>query len=132
MKQQMVDALIASGLHEASAAVNLLRDGGRIEAHEHHILGDQVLRIYGVRAGHVSSLLGSHAARLAEATSELVSNLKFALSEAGHWSTIKGDQELHFLVFRTKGDGKVIGCLPVVNKIDVSAERWLELWSDNA
>jgi hypothetical protein len=132
MKQQMVDALIASGLHEASAAVSLLRDGGRTEVHEHHILCDQVLRIYGIRAVQLSSLPGSHADRLAEATSELVSNLKLRLSEAGHWSTIKGDQELHFLVFRTEGDGKVIGCLPVVSKLDVSAGRWRELWSDNA
>ena len=69
MRQQMVDALIASGLHEASAAVDLLRDGGRIEVHEHHLLCDQMLRIYEIRAGHVSSLQGSHAARLAEATS---------------------------------------------------------------
>lgn len=132
MKQQMVDALIASGLHEASAAVNLLRDGGRPEVHEHYILCDQVLHIYGIRTGHVSSLLGSHANRLAAATWEFVANLKLRLSEAGRWSTIKGDQELHFLVFRTEGDGKVIGCLPVVGKLDVSAERWLELWSDNA
>jgi hypothetical protein len=128
---EVIDALAVSASREANAAIQLLRDGARIEVHETGVPCLDLLRIYEARLSHVQSKPGAHADRLTEATSEFVSNLEYHRSKIGCWITIKGSQEMHIALFRTE-DGQFLACLPVVSQLDVSSERWVELWSSNA
>ena len=127
MRDEMVSALVASGLCEAGSAISLLRGEGRAEVHQPAVSCADVLMTYEVRLRHVRSISSEHAQRLAEATSEFVSNLDRHRSETGQWITISGSDDVQFAILRLE-DGRLLGCLPVVSKLDVSSERWAELW----
>jgi hypothetical protein len=130
-KENVLDALAVSGLREAGAAAQLL-EGGDLETHS-VAAGpcEGVLLIYQLRLDHLRSLPGAHARRLAEAVSEFVGNLERNGGDVGRWLTIKGSQELFFGAF-CLDNGQILGCLPLVSKLDVSPERWTELWGGNA
>jgi len=128
---EVLDALAVSGLLEASLAVLLLRGEGRMEVHPLTIACAGLLRTYEIRLRHIRSMSSEHAHRLAEATAEFVSNLESHRPEAGQWLTIRGNDEVHFNIFRLES-GPLLGCLPVVSQLDVSIERWNELWGSNA
>jgi len=131
VQDEVLDALAASGLLEASSAVLLLRGEGRAEVHQPTVTCAGLLRTYEIRLRHVRSMPSEHAHRLAEATAEFVSNLDDHRPEAGQWLTIRGNNEVHFNIFRLES-GPLLGCLPVVSQLDVSTERWNELWGSNA
>jgi hypothetical protein len=131
MRDEVLSALVASGLREAGSAISLLRGGGRAEVHQHAVSCADVLMTYEVRLRHVRSISSEHAQRLAEATSEFVSNLDRYRSETGQWITISGGGEVQFAILRLE-EGRLLGCLPVVSELDVSSERWTELWGSNA
>lgn len=131
MHDEIVKLLAASGLREASSAMSLLQGEGRLDVHQPGIACADLLMTYEVRLRHLRSVASEHASRLAEATSELVSNLERYRSNVGQWITIRGSDEVHFNIFRLEG-GRLLGCLPVVSQLHVSNERWAELWGSNA
>jgi hypothetical protein len=130
MHEELLDALAASGLREAGGALQLLRDGGQLDVHDGASC-DGLLATYEVRLRHVRSMPSEHAHRLAEATSEFVSNLQRYRPGTGQWLEVQGNQEAHYLIFRLE-DGRVLACLPAVSRLAVSPERWAELWGSDA
>jgi hypothetical protein len=131
MPDEVLDNLAASGLREVSSAISLLRGEGRIDVHKPEVSCADLLMTYEVRLRRIRSLSSEHARRLAEATSEFVSNLERYRSNDGHWITISGSEEVQFNIFRLER-GQILGCLPVVSQLDVSSERWSELWDGDA
>jgi hypothetical protein len=128
-KEAIIEALSTSDLSEAASAVHLLREG---ELKVDSIVSscDVLLSTYQIRLDHIRAKPGDHASRLSTATSEFVDNLKRHGAQLGRWLTIKGSQELYFIVFCLE-DGKLLGCLPVVSKLEVAPERWSTLWGEN-
>jgi hypothetical protein len=129
MHEELLNALAASGLREASGAMKLLRDGGQLDVHDGASC-DGLLATYEVRLHHVRSMPSKHAHRLAEATSEFVSNLERYRPGTGQWLEVGGSQEVRYLIFRLD-DGRLLACLPTVSQLAVSPERWAELWGSN-
>jgi hypothetical protein len=130
MQEEVLEALAASGLREASAAAQLVRNGARLDVHDEASC-DGMMATYRVRLRCVRRMSSEHARSLAEATSEFVSNLERHRPAMGQWLIIKGSGEVHYLIFRVDGDG-LLACLPVVSQLRVSSERWDELWSGDA
>ena len=128
---EVLNALAASCLREAGSAILLLRGEGRVEVHQHTVTCADLQMTYEIRLRHVRSMSSEHARRLAEATSEFVSNLERYRSQVGQWITVTGSGEVHFAILRLE-EGQLLGCLPVVSKLEVSSERWAELWGGNA
>ncbi len=131
MQDELVHGLAGSGLREASSAIALLNAGGRADAHQHGASCSELLCTYELRLRHVRSMSSEHAHRLAEAVSELVSNLEACRLKTAQWITVGGAGGMKFSILRLE-DGRLLGCLPVVNKLEVSDERWAELWGRNA
>lgn len=131
VRDDVLNALVASGLREAGSAISILRGEGRVNVHQHEVTCAGILMTYEARLRHVRSMSSEHAHRLTEAISEFVSNLEHDRSKAGQWITVTGSGEVQFLILRLE-EGRLLGCLPVVSKLDVSSERWAELWGGNA
>jgi len=129
-REEVLAALFLSGLREADTAGHLLRED-EFEVSSHVSTCDTLLDTYQLRLNHIRTQSGAHALRLAEATSELVENLKCNGEQPGRWVVIKGVQESKFLVWRLE-QGQLLGCLPVVSQLDVSSDRWKELWGQDA
>src|SRR5262245_62075347 len=117
-REDVLQALAVSELSESRAAAQLLQEG-ELGVGSHVGSSRELLETYQLRLDHLRSQSGAHAHRLAQATSELVENLKSRGGQSGHWLTIRGEQELHFIVWRLE-QGQLLGCLPVVSKLDVS------------
>jgi hypothetical protein len=130
-KESVLRALAVSGLREADHAARLLEEADS-EVHSQDMgPSDDLLRTYRIRVDHVRSIQGAHAQRLAEATAEFVRLLERNSGQSGRWLTIKGRGELQFNIFCLES-GQFLACLPVASKLDVSPERWEELWGRNA
>src|SRR5262249_32746967 len=120
--------LRASGLLAAEDAAAAVDDGWRVsEFKEDSAAG--VLRIYPHRLEHVRSIPGAHANQLSRSTEELVAQL--ALVERVESCIVRGPAEHHFVIFRDPDRAVVIGVLRLVSKLEVSAERWEQLWRES-
>lgn len=130
MQTEIFQALSESELKEASPAIALLQSDGMIEIDGSDVSCGELFEIYAVRLRLIRRFPALHAHRLAEAITEFLSNLERHRSGVGKWVTIRGSQELHFSIFLVNGC-ELLGCPPVVSKLEVSPERWDELWGSN-
>ena len=120
--------LKASGLLAAADAAAAVDDGWQVSEFSETSAAD-LLRIYPHRLDHVRSIPGPHAEQLSRSTEELVGRL--AQVERVAIGFVRGPAEHHFVVFRDPSQAAAIGVLRVVSKLDVSAERWEQLWSES-
>ena|SRR6478736_7893994 len=120
--------LRASGLLAAADAAGAIDDGWQVSDFKETSAAD-LLRIYPHRLEHVRSIPGAHAAQLSRSTEELVGRL--AQVQRVEIGFVCGRAEHHFVVFRDPDHAAAIGVLRVVSKLDVSAERWEQLWSES-
>ena len=95
-----------------------------------HSLASELLAIYETRSQILSTNTEVHARHLLASVEELVSSL----------TTRRPDEPIRFVAFPAEdqsefvlfiaGDKDVIGCIRTVSKLNVSPERWTELWND--
>ena len=118
-----------SDLREAAALADLLDSGEYTLQSTGEIapVGD-LLRTYQVRAEHLASFESPHARQLAASTAEFAERLA-AEAEDGPVGLMHatGDGPESFSLFIT-GDGRILGCMRVISKLDVSEAEWAALW----
>ena len=127
-------ALTRSKLSTAPLAVDAIDEGARIEEGMTGLVRSEFLGIYAFRAKHVAKKRSAHAQQLATATLEFVEALRSASDNAtlGTVGINPEDAEYEFLVFLLEGSfPRVLGCLKTVSQLDVSLERWAELWGED-
>jgi len=86
-----------------------------------------LLRIYAARVKHLGTLVGPHAEQLRASTTEFVANLENASDTHIGW--IRGPGQHEYLIILSGLPTRVIGCMRVVSKLDVSEREWDELWN---
>ena len=118
--------LNSSGLLVANEAAQALNDGWRLTDFGTADIAD-LTRIYSARVEHLATKAGPHAEQLRASTVEFVANLRDATSTT--LGFIQGPAEHHYLIALSESPSRVIGCLKVISKLDVSDRRWEELWS---
>ena len=118
-------ALAQSSLASAEEARRALRVGWTLST-PRDVDAQELLRTYQIRLERLSSMPGSHAAQLAESIAELLPNLETA--KVVKMTLLSGPAEHEFAIFLSESAFQVLGCLKVVSKLDVSSERWEELW----
>ncbi len=75
------------------------------------------------------SLLGTYSVRLEDlGTKKGAMQLRSSVAEL----VAKSGGEHSFTIFFAGDDGRPLGCLRVVSKLDVTPERWAELWCEPA
>src|SRR5688572_12067893 len=117
--------LRASGLLAAADAAAAIGDGWQVSDFKETCAAD-LLRNYPHRLEHARSIPGAHSEQLSRSTEELVGRL--AQAERVEVGFIRGRAEHHFVIFRDPDRAAAIGVLRVVSKLDVSEERWEQLW----
>ena len=122
----LVALLNLSGLLVAHEAAQALNSGWRLTDFGPADIAD-LTRIYSARAEHLATKAGPHAEQLRASTIEFVENLRDATGAT--LGFIQGPAEHHYLIALSESPSRVLGCLKVVSKLDVSERRWEELWS---
>jgi hypothetical protein len=118
--------LNSSGLLVAEEAAQALNDGWRLTDFAPANVAD-LTRIYSARAEHLATKAGPHAQQLRASTKEFVANLRDATGAT--LGFIQGPAEHQYVIAMSESPSRVIGCLKIVSKLDVSERRWEELWS---
>lgn len=128
----LITSLDASGLSRAAEASAALAGGWAASPPSPTVSFLEINRIYALRQQHLLSRAGAHAAQLAASIGELLTGLRGDPTASGHWLTIRGNAEHHFLLLIHSETGLILGCLRVVGKPEVSDEGWQELWQGTA
>jgi hypothetical protein len=128
MEDTLIRALSESNLLESRNAIAVISGGVAVRSPGEGILSDESLLLtYELRLDHIRKFSSAHARRLAAAMAEFVAILRTSGSKGGSWYTVKADAECQFTIFKDRS-GRVIACLPVISKTEVSEARWQELW----
>lgn len=86
-----------------------------------------ILSTYRVRAQHLASKDGAHARQLREATDEFCGNLEGVVGPCA-FVKVRGTPPYRFLIVLLADWSRVLGCLPIVSKLEVDEETWERLW----
>jgi hypothetical protein len=127
----LAESLRNSGLNHAAEAVSALASGWAASSLSPAFSISGLDRIYSIRQAHLLSLPGPHAAQLAKAIGELLANIRSNPDITASWLRIHGSAEHHFLLL-VSDSHQVLGCLRTVSQLDVSSERWEEIWQGAA
>jgi hypothetical protein len=127
----LVNALRKSQLSAASDALTAISDGWVVSEHPQLVSCTELDSIYTLRQEHLHSLPSNHASQLAAGIGEFLDGLRLHSQGFGRWFTICGEAEYHFLVFVLAEPERAIGCLRTISQLEVSGERWKELWHSN-
>jgi hypothetical protein len=117
--------LSRSTLHHASEAAAALRSGWRASRFWEAKSSD-LAATYRVRLEHLRKLPGPHASRLADSIAECVPTL--SSSDITKVGSLHGPAEHGFVIFLSGSGSEVLGCLKVISKLEVTPERWEEVW----
>lgn len=126
--QELARLLEASGLRHAARAASHVR--ALVEPIDLRFGGDTrgLLSIYRGRARHLAGKEGAHARQLREASEELCENLEDAAGPCA-FVQLSGTPPYRFMIVLLAGGlPRVLGCLPIVSRLDVDEETWERLW----
>lgn len=121
-------SLAESALSQGAAAACAIEQGWQIEPLDGPISCSELASVYETRLPLLSRWRSPHSRALANSTEELILNLRAHEGATGIWISLRGDAEHHFAVFCLTGSTQPLGCLRLVSKLEVSSERWKELW----
>ena len=121
----LIAQLKRSALHSAGEAASAIANGWEVTEFKPASVAE-LQRTYIIRLAHLRSLTGDHAAQLARSVEELIQRLANVTSVEGGF--IRGNAEHHFAVFVDPTVPAVIGVMRVVSKLEVSPDRWEQLW----
>jgi hypothetical protein len=124
--KDLVALLESSGLLAAHEALQALHAGWHATDFGPADVAD-LLRIYPARVEHLATLAGPHAEQLRASTTEFVANLGNVTGAEIGW--IRGPGPHQYLVVLSGPPTRVIGCMRVVSKLDVSEQAWDGLWN---
>jgi hypothetical protein len=127
----LAESLKISGLDHAAEASAALASGWVVSSRSPTVSISELDRTYTIRQKRLLSLPGPHAAQLAASVGELLSNIRSNPDVRASWCEICGGAEHHFLLLVTDSN-LILGCLRTVSKLDVSSERWEEIWQGAA
>jgi len=130
-RDALLSALDAGLFSQSRGAADAIRLGWQIKYHRGEVPSASLLRTYSVRLTRLRSRSSAHAAQLAQSVSELVEQLQFHPTGSVDFVQVQGNAEHMFDVF-VHEDGSLLSCLRVVSQLDVSADRWRELWNEEA
>jgi len=122
----VVELLDASNLAKAREAAQAVRDGWTVSTLSKRDDAQGMRMIYAMRLDHLRKEPGAHAAQLAESVAEFVKGLEGAADV--QFLTISSAAEHDFIVFFADSGTRAIGCLRTVSQLNVSPDRWTELW----
>jgi len=86
--------------------------------------------VYEGRSEHLSINKSEHAIQLRESVNELVISLKEQNPRKCVFYHFTGPEEFDYQVIVDTERNSVLGILKTVSKLEVSDERWAELWSE--
>ena len=127
----LVESLKISDLAHAAEASAALASGWVVSLLSRDVTISELDRTYTRRQAHLLSLPGPHAAQLAAAVGELLANIRSNPDITASWYKICGGAEHRFLLLVTDSN-LILGCLRTVSKLEVSSERWEEIWQGAA
>jgi hypothetical protein len=126
---ELAQALEASPLRHAHSAASALRSGWQIEVTESPGPFAELAASYSLRLQHLRKSVSAHAVQLAASVEELLNNLRDEAQSTGTWLTVSGPAEHEFLILFS-ATGRPLGCMSTVSQLQVTEERWSELWSE--
>ncbi len=91
----------------------------------------ELLDIYEMRLEHLKSNESSHAKQLYQTTQEFCDNLKKHKNEKAMFITFDTSEEHQYSLVVLKGSNIILACLKTVSQLDVTKERWNNLWEKN-
>ena len=124
-------SLKTSAMIHAADAYAAIEQGWEVSTPSPEVSLVELQDIYSIRLKHLRTFPGEHASGLAASVEELLASLRMAPECSAHWVFIRSNAEHHFLVLVTEKD-QVLGCMRVVSQLDVSSQRWQELWQRTA
>ena len=127
----LAESIKISGLNHAAEALSALASGWAASSLSPAFSISGLDRIYSIRQAHLLSLHGPHAAQLATAIGELLANIRSNPDITASWLEIHGGVEHRFLLL-VSDNHQILGCLRTVSKLDVTSERWEEIWQGAA
>jgi hypothetical protein len=130
LPQEIVDGLERSGLNEAAAAIAALTvKGAAAIPRAAGLKAWALLLAYARRRLFLASFRTEAAVRLRQAIAELVENLRPLGGQTVDILDVGRGEQMYFLLFRLSRQGPIVGCLPHVHGLRITAEQWQELWS---
>lgn len=126
--ERLARSLAQSELSQGAAAARAIEQGWRVEPSDTPISCSELASIYETRLALLAGRTSPHPRALADSTKEFALSLRAHEGATGSWVLLRGDAEHHFAVFCLAGSAQPIGCLRLISKLDVSPERWNELW----
>lgn len=123
--------LEACNLEQAFAAIAELSSGALIEEWPHVIPCKALIRVYERRREHLRQFQTHHSRALERSVEEFIRNLHRFETEQGHWVLVRGNSEFHYNIF-VATTGRLLCCLRLASKLELSGARWNELWHGDA
>jgi hypothetical protein len=126
-------SLEESGLLVAKQAASAIDSGWKLSQFKGDAGGREGIldlhRTYEVRLKILRSHIGPHAKQLASSVEEFLVRLQsLRRVEVAH---LEGPAEYTFVIWRDPDTSSIAGVFRVVSQLDVSSERWDELWKDS-
>lgn len=89
---------------------------------------DHMRRIYAVRSKHLKRKKSAHGKQLSISVTEFHKNLEKHHDKNGTFISISTTEEYEYKLFVLQGSNHLIGCMKTISQLEVSPERWAEIW----
>ena len=130
--EDLVIALKESDLKLAEEVLAKIENEGWGMAREfstQQVACKELLTTYQIRNSGLTARSSAHARQLHESVNELLANLEKQIDKSCLINEVVGDEAHDYIVFYEPKQNMVLGLLKTYSRLDVSEERWNEIWA---